>query len=155
MSSHAEQRSVIKFCVLSNKSPSETVHDLKKAYGSSSLSRSTIFMWHKRFAEGRSDIKDDVRSGRPQDVRTSRSIENVHYILSNEGRYTIREIGEDTSLSYGIVSRIIHNDLKMKKVSARWIPHILSDEQKENRTNASHAFLRQWQRRKWRFCHSR
>jgi hypothetical protein len=67
-----EQRTAIKFCFILRKSASETYELLQKAYGSDSLSRSTIFEWFKQFREGRDSLEDDVRSGRLLPEETSK-----------------------------------------------------------------------------------
>ena len=49
------------------KSATET-YDLlkkKKVYGDECLSRTEVFEWFKRFKEGREEIGDDRRLGRP------------------------------------------------------------------------------------------
>ncbi|KAJ8936196.1 hypothetical protein NQ318_008493 [Aromia moschata] len=61
-----EQRMAIKFCVKLEKSVAETIPMLKKAFGVDCLSDRQIFRWHKAFAEGREDVNDDNRVGRPR-----------------------------------------------------------------------------------------
>ena len=65
MQENIEQRYAIKFCVKLNKSATEIFASLTKAYGDATLSRTMIFKWHKAFKEGREDVEDDPRSGRP------------------------------------------------------------------------------------------
>ncbi|KAJ8945989.1 hypothetical protein NQ318_017105 [Aromia moschata] len=69
-----EQRMAIKFCVKLEKSAAETIPMLKKAFGVDCLSDWQIFRWHKAFAEGREDVNDDSRAGRPS---TSSSDDNT------------------------------------------------------------------------------
>jgi hypothetical protein len=60
-----EQRINIKFCAKLNKSASETLQMLIEAYGADAMKKSSVSEWHKRFKEGREDVKDakelDVR----------------------------------------------------------------------------------------------
>jgi hypothetical protein len=35
---------------------------LKTVYGESTMSKSNVFKWHKRFREGRDDVNDERRS---------------------------------------------------------------------------------------------
>jgi hypothetical protein len=46
-----EQRAVIKFCVKSKKTATETFEMLKSSYSEECLSRTSVFEWHKRFKE--------------------------------------------------------------------------------------------------------
>jgi len=65
MQENIEQRYAIKFCVKLNKSATETFASLTEAYGDATLSRTMIFKWHKAFKEGRENVEDNPRSGRP------------------------------------------------------------------------------------------
>ena len=57
-----EQRINIKFCVKLGKTVTETLKMLRDVYGDSSMSRTKVFKWHKRFVEGK---EDDPKPGRP------------------------------------------------------------------------------------------
>ena len=65
MQENIEQRYAIKFCVKLNKSATETFASLTESYGVTSLSRTMVFKWHKAFKEGRENVEDNLRSGRP------------------------------------------------------------------------------------------
>ncbi|GBM59515.1 hypothetical protein AVEN_70487-1 [Araneus ventricosus] len=45
--SSLEQRANIKFCVLLEKSLSEALEMLKKAYGNDAMKKTTVYEWHK------------------------------------------------------------------------------------------------------------
>jgi hypothetical protein len=60
-----EQRINVKFCAKFGKSASEPLQMLTEAYGADAMKMLSVFEWHKRFHEGREDVKDDERSGRP------------------------------------------------------------------------------------------
>ena len=77
MQENIEQRYAIKFCVKRNKSATETFASLTEAYGDVTLSRIMVFKWHKAFKEGRENVEEDPRSGRPI---TSRKDENVEVV---------------------------------------------------------------------------
>ena len=56
-----EQRFNIKFSVKLGKIATETLKMLRDVYGDSSMSRTRIFEWPKRFVEGREDVEDDLK----------------------------------------------------------------------------------------------
>ncbi|GBM40621.1 hypothetical protein AVEN_27205-1 [Araneus ventricosus] len=58
-----EQPANIKFYALLEKSPSETLEMMKKAYGNDAMEKTAVYEWHKRFREGRTNIEDDPRTG--------------------------------------------------------------------------------------------
>jgi len=62
---NVEQRANVKFCVKLGKSATETYYLLKKVNGDECLSHTQVFEWFKRFEEGREEIGDDQRPGRP------------------------------------------------------------------------------------------
>jgi hypothetical protein len=61
-----EQRINIKFCAKLSKSTTGTQQMLTEAYGADAMKKSSVFEWHKRFKEGREDVKDDERIGCPK-----------------------------------------------------------------------------------------
>ena len=102
-------------------------------------------MWYKRFEEGRENIKDDQHSGRPS-VVTSSHVAAVKQLLDNDRRITIRDVVAKTDYSYGTVSVIIHNQLNMRRVCARWIPKVLNTDQKRLRVECCEQLLKKFER---------
>jgi len=66
MSEIIQQRSSIKFCVRNEISAAETHRMLQKAFGDQTLSRASVFDWHKLLKDGRERIEDEPHSRRPQ-----------------------------------------------------------------------------------------
>ena len=67
-----QQRIKLKFLVCLGKT--EALKLLQKVYGKDTMSRTRIFE-AKRFEEGREDVEDDPRSGRPSTSRTGDNVE--------------------------------------------------------------------------------
>ncbi|XP_032115010.1 protein GVQW3 [Sapajus apella] len=146
---YLEQRISIKFCVKLNKSASETHHLLKEAYGDEVMSRARVFDWHKRFKEGREDVRDDARSGRPVTHRTDENIQKVKDLVCSNRQLTVRMMAEELNLDKETVRLILKENLNMKKISAKVISGVLkgeptprkldfqSDLSKETRKNSS------------------
>jgi len=72
----------IKFCVKAGKSAMETIELINKAYGSAAMSRAIVYRWYVRFWDGREDVKDDARSGRPSTARTDKNVESLRRLLT-------------------------------------------------------------------------
>jgi hypothetical protein len=70
MEATLEQRIAIKFCFKLGKNTTETVQMLKTAYGDQALSKSQVCRWFKLLKEGREDVQDEARSGRPSTTKT-------------------------------------------------------------------------------------
>jgi transposase len=75
-----EQRINIKFCAKLGKSASENLQMLRKAYGADAMKKSIVFEWHKRFKEGREDVKDDERTGRPKTHRKDKNCSLLSFL---------------------------------------------------------------------------
>jgi hypothetical protein len=53
---------------------SETLQMLTEAYGANAMKKLSVFEWHKRFKEGREDVKDDKRPS-----ENSLEMKTVHF----------------------------------------------------------------------------
>jgi hypothetical protein len=54
----------------------------------------------------------------------------VRDLIESDRRLTVVEICQELGISYGSVQSIIKNGLQFRKTSARWVPRLLSDQQK-------------------------
>jgi hypothetical protein len=72
-----EQRINIKFCVKLRKKVTDTYKMLSEAYRGEAMKQSGVFEGHKRFKEGRDNVENDERSGRPRSQRTNESVGKV------------------------------------------------------------------------------
>lgn len=95
--------------------------------------------WCKRFEEGSSDTKDAARCGRLISATglDQEILQEVEELLQDDRRWTCEELSEKLDISAVSVYRILTQDLVMRKVAARWIPHQLTTEQKEHLHTAS------------------
>ena len=98
------------------------------------------FNWVNEFERGRTSIKDEHRLGSPVEVTTSETIDKIHMVLTDR-RIKVREIIEATGISQSTVFSILHEKLGVKKISARWVPRLLSKENKRNCVVDSEAIL--------------
>jgi hypothetical protein len=48
-------------------------------------------------------------------------------------RITVLELPQEVGISVGSVEEILHKELKVSSVSARWVPRLLSTEHRERR----------------------
>ena len=78
-----EYRSYIKTSTILGKSPTEITKDLKVAHGSQAPKYRTVAKWTKLFREGRDDLEDDTRSGRPRTALTKSNIELVRLLIED------------------------------------------------------------------------
>jgi len=113
-----EQRYAIKFCAKLEKSGSETLQLLRTAYGDDVLSSAQVFRWHKAFKDGRENVEDEQRPGRPSTARTENNVARVKIVLDRDWCLQVRLIVEEVGLPKTDVHRIITEDLHMRKICA-------------------------------------
>ena len=97
----------------------------------------TVYRWMESKIGGR----DRHRAGRPVTVVNEQNAEQVKKILAEDARTTLFELSTVTQLFISPVSRILHDVLKCRKVCAKWVPHLLTYDQKEHRVLVAKAML--------------
>jgi histone-lysine N-methyltransferase SETMAR len=141
-----EFRVLIKHYYLRGKTISETKEKLKKYYCESAPSHGMIHKWFTEFRCGRTSTTDAERSGRPIEVTNEEMINKIHDIVLEDRRVKVREIVNMVNISSERVCNILHEHLCMKKLSARWVPRLLTVDQKRNRVTMSKQCLDKFQR---------
>ncbi|XP_025420797.1 protein GVQW3-like [Sipha flava] len=124
-----EQRINLKFLVKLGKSATESFNLLTEVYGDSVLSRPRVFEWHKRFREGREEVEDNQRVGRPCSSKTNDNISKINEIVRKDRCLSIRMIAEMVNIDKETVRQILHDELNMTKVCAKIVPKNLTPEQ--------------------------
>lgn len=114
-----ELRSVIRFLNAKTFPPIEIHRQLVQVYGEKCMNVKNVRKWCREFSEGRENVHDEQRSGRPSlpDSLTTRIEEMV---LSNR-RITLHEIveGLNEECSFFTMQNIVSEVLGYNKVSAR------------------------------------
>jgi hypothetical protein len=114
---------------------------LGNVFGDAALGKTAVYKWIQRFKEGRTNTEDDDRSGRPCSSSTADNIHAVQELILQDRRITLNEIAHLLDISVGTVSGIVE-DLGFSKLTARWIPKLLSDSQKQVRVDIAQKNLR-------------
>ena len=106
---------------------------LQTAFRPSCMDRASVFEWHKRFKEGRESVRVDERCGRSKEVRIPELLGQIKNFMDKDSHVSIETISAQFDVSVGSVHTIIHEDLKMRKICAKFIPRVLREDQKERR----------------------
>jgi len=106
---------------------------LKTAFGEQAMGRSQTFQWFSRFKAGRTSTDDDERSHRPVSISTPEMIESVRQIIRQDRPCTIDEVSMLVAISHGTCHKILTEDLKMRRVASKFMPRLLSVDQKQQR----------------------
>lgn len=108
---------------------------LTTAFSSEAPSKTTIYRWYSEFQRGRVSLTDDVREGRPKSAVTDHNIDVVRKLIKEDRHVTYREIQETLGIGMSQIQIILQQELGVRKLFSRWIPHLLSDDQKAARVN--------------------
>jgi histone-lysine N-methyltransferase SETMAR len=106
--------------------PKEIHSKFIKVYGDSSPSFSKIKKWAAEFKPGRTSLEDDPCKGYPKSATTPEIIEQVHDMILDDWQMKAHEISETIRSSKERVGYILHEELDMKKLCARWVPRLLT-----------------------------
>ena len=128
-----EQCTILKFLCKGGHTPIECWRKLHEAFGEDMFSKNTVRSWHKQFSVGRTSTKDVKRPGRPRSARNVDAVEAVRQQLGQDRRKTVRQMAEDTGLHKTTIHTILKKDLNLSKVAPKFIPKLLTDEQKRFR----------------------
>ena len=87
-----------------------------------------------------------LRPGRYKTVATPEIIDQIHELIFEDHRISSKSIAGQLDISRERVGYIIHEDLDMRKLSAKWVPKCLNADQKRQRCQSSEQLLQFFQR---------
>ena len=96
-------------------------------------SQARVYEWFFWFKRGDMSLEDQLRSGRPSTSRTDKNIQKIRDAIMFDHRRTIDESEVLTGVSWNSCQRILTEELHMKRVAAKFIPRLLSEDQRANR----------------------
>ena len=108
-----DHRICIKFCLKNGIKSSTAFEMLTMTFGESTMSKTRVYEWYKRFKESR---EDDNSPGRPNTSTTDDNVEQVKKMILENRRITIREVADDVGISFGSCQAIFSDVLGMKRV---------------------------------------
>ncbi|KAL7724756.1 hypothetical protein ACLKA6_008633 [Drosophila palustris] len=111
----------------------------------------SICYWYAEFKRGRTDTDDIPSTGRPNDAVIPENVEKTLKIIMSDRKVKVREIADILKISAGSVHTIIHEHLGIKKVFSKWVPRLLTPEQKQQRIDESKSCLDMFTRNKSEF----
>ncbi len=139
MNSRIEQRTNIKFLAQSGRTPAQVLRSLQQVYGQQALSYPQVRLWHRHFSAGRTDVKDDPRSRHP--ASRLQHVPAIQQSTQQDSRKTVKEVSTETSVAPSTVFKVMKKDLQMRKLSPKFIPHLLNERQKNDRVAYSTSNL--------------
>ena len=102
----------------------------------------TVFRWVKAFKDGKFSAKDDTRPGTPKTSVTKAKIAAVKIVVEQDARLSVKDTASCTGISEGSVQTILKKRLDLRNVCARWVPHLLTEEQKTQHLKCARELLK-------------
>ncbi|GFS69325.1 FLJ37770-like protein [Trichonephila clavipes] len=101
---------------------------LQEAFKDDCISISQSGKWHK---ESREEVADEPRSGCPTTARTEENVDRVREVLRTDRQLSVQKIADTLHMSTFAVQGIVTEDLQKRKVCAKLVPNVLTQDQKE------------------------
>ena len=114
---------------------------LNMAFGDVAMKRATRFRWHKRFKNGRMSVEDDERSGCPSTSTDDTHIDEINTLVRANRRLTVKKLAEECGISVGSCHHILTEELKMHRVAAKFVPHLMTSDQQAHRVQVCQDLL--------------
>jgi transposase len=122
---------------------SKDIHaDLQIVGGDHAPAYSTVVDWAARFRAGRQSVEDDHREGRPTTARAPGKIAAARTIVDENPNISVEELAIALDISHGAAHQILTEDLGLRSILAKWVPHDLTQAQKECRVETARYLLK-------------
>jgi hypothetical protein len=97
-------------------------------------------------------LKDKRRSGRSITATIGDNISKIRAFIKSNLYRTYDEIEAEFQIFRGTIHNIIHDCLKLKKISSRWLPHELTEKNRKERVRICKHNLEKFKSNKWKLC---
>lgn len=121
--------------------PDESYDRLQMAFMDEGPSKATVYRWYNEFRRGRLTLRDEERSGRPLTAVTEENVQTVKNLIQDNRRITYQEIQQIMQIGSGSVHEILHEHLRVRRIVSRWVPHNLTETQKQARVEWCHDMI--------------
>ena len=120
-----EERYAIKLCFKLEEMPQKRIECFRLLFDHVS------WIEHQFLSGIRESVRDDERCGRTKEVRTTELIGQIKNFMDKDHRVSIETISAEFDVSVGTVHTIIREELKMRKICAKFVPRVLREDQKD------------------------
>jgi len=105
------------------------------------MSQTQCYEWFKHFKQGRMSVGEDPNPGQPSTSTHDDHVERVHAVIHGNCHLIVLEVADKVGINIGSCHEILTENLQMCHISAKFVPHLLTDDQKENRIEISQELL--------------
>jgi hypothetical protein len=134
-----EQRTVVRPFTLKGLSPRNIHTELESLYLDEVLCLYTLYKWQERFMQGRTELFNDLRSGRS--LQNDRP-DALRFMIQELPFTSCKCLCSDFRLGKPICLGILHEVLRLQKFNLRWVAHSLGDAERAECFSLSTDLLR-------------
>uniref|UniRef100_A0A914H673 Mos1 transposase HTH domain-containing protein n=1 Tax=Globodera rostochiensis TaxID=31243 RepID=A0A914H673_GLORO len=120
--------------------PMQALQNITQSKGPGVVSRRTVERWYAKFRDGNENVEDAPRSGRPVTIDE----DAVLAAIEADPTLSTRMLAEDFDCSHVQIFKILHK-LGKRVRKGRWVPHELTQQQKNRRLEAAQQLLQRHQ----------
>jgi hypothetical protein len=91
-------------------------------YSGQCLSCKAVHNWVEKFSQGRSEVADYDQPGRPVEIATKATVQQVEELIRSDRSIMIDSVATVLGCSHGSAYSIMHDHLKFWKVYTQWVP---------------------------------
>ena len=119
--------------------------EISTTSGPSCVSYDTVKHLKNKVESGVKSIKNAPKSGRPKLVSRKEIVSKIKEIIEGDARFTVHDIARKVDISLSTVHLILKKHLKVQTIFARWVPHLLPNEQNRQRVKVAKKLLQMFQ----------
>lgn len=130
-------RHILLFYFRKGKNAAQAAKKLRDVYGEEALKERQCRNWFDKFRSGDFSLKDEQRSGRPDELDD----DQIKAIIESDRHVTVREIAKKLNVSHTAIEKHLKRMKLVKKLDI-WVPHDLKEIHLTKRINACDLHLR-------------
>jgi transposase len=89
--------------------------ELLYVYGNKCLSHKAVHNWIEKFSQGRSKVADDDRPGRPVEIATEATVQQVEEFIRADSEITMDSVATALGCFHSLTYRKMHDNLNFRK----------------------------------------
>lgn len=139
-----EVRAVIRFLSAKGVKPIDIHREIVEVYGQNIMSDGMVRKWVRAFKDGRTNVHDEERSGRPSVINED-FVQKVDAKVRENRRFTISSLSDCfPQYSRSVLYHIVTENLNYRKLCSRWVPKMLTHLHKTQRLGSALTFLERY-----------
>ena len=96
------------------------------------MSYDTVRRWKNIFESCVESIKNAPKSDRAKIASRKEIVSKIKETIEGDASFTVRDIARNVGISLSMVHLTLKKHLKVRKIFARWVPHLLTDVKTDN-----------------------